>query len=299
MPINIFSPIVRGDHGMGVSWTRRVGHSASNYFTSIDRSSFSLGGTPAQVLNVAGNVGGTLGGVAGVATIAGAAVASGAFLAACAGPQVAVTAAVVGLALLVKGTYSNRESAHHKLKDYVWNLVDDQAPTKLFVSVEELDSAADAAMTLLDDGKSQIKLLGSKLGAAQLKFADFNTKIVAVVNEFTTAKQNYGLVAPGPNRNMYLGVHQTTMDRAKAKAEAMWAKESVQGGAIFEYVRRCSHTGNYLQAPHVVALAMKEKHSPGSVVGKVQTDYFAGSSIATNSRDAFTLLDTEYKKRLP
>jgi hypothetical protein len=56
------------------------------------------------------------------------------------------------------------------------------------------------------------------------------------------------------------------LERVRGQAETT-AKESKSGGTIFEYARRCSHTSNYLQAPHLVALVMHEKFSPGLVVG--------------------------------
>src|SRR3954471_8926064 len=113
MPANVFSPLIRHD----VSNWRRVGHSASNSFQSIDRSSFGFSNASTQVINAASNFGGTAGAVGGAIAIgmtsaAAGAVAGAGFLAAVAGPQVAVTAGVVGLVMLVKGTYSNREAAH-------------------------------------------------------------------------------------------------------------------------------------------------------------------------------------------
>lgn len=299
MPANIFSPIIHDEIGHG----RRVLHSATNYFSSIDRTSFGFSNASTQVVNAASTFAGTAGGVAGAITIgmttaAAGAVAGAGFLAAVAGPQVAVTAAVVGLALLVKGTYSNREAAHKSLTKYVWNLVDDVAPTQgVNFTMKGLEDAADAATTLLDDGKNQIKLLGSKLNASQAKFAALNTRIQQLVTLLLAEKARLdGIPA---SRRVLVERQTAKVHELRVELESVWTKEAKTGGAIFEYVRRCSHTGNYLQAPHLVALAMKEKHSPGSVVGVPQPDYFMGSTLATGSRNAFTTLETEYKKRLP
>jgi hypothetical protein len=300
MPANIFSPIIHNDVGNA----RRVFHSATNYFSSIDRSSFGFSNASTQVVNAASTFAGTAGGVAGgialglSATAASAVVGAG-FLAAVAGPQVAVTAAVVGLALLVKGTYSNREGAHKSLTKYVWNLVDDVPPTQGVIFTQKgLEDAADAATTLLDDGKNQIKLLGTKLQASQIKFAALNNRIQLLMTQFLKEKDIMDKLPPS-RRSQLIGMQRAKVAELYAELENVWAKETKSGGAIFEYVRRCSHTGNYLQAPHIVALAMKEKHSPGSVIGVAQPDYFLGSTLATNSRNAFTTLETEYNKRLP
>jgi hypothetical protein len=275
----IFSGIIDGD----ISRVRRVFHSGTQYFQSIDATSFGMG-----TVNAATAFAGTTGGVAGVVALsmsatAGAAVAGAGLLAACAGPQVAITAAVIGLALLVKGAYSNREAAHKALRAYTWNLVDDVPPVSGVIFDEKgLKAAADAATTLLDDGKNQIKLLGSKLQAAQTKFEALNIKIEAFVPRFEMAKT----ASPG------------TRDAAKRKvrdeALSMWKKESVAGGIIFEYVRRCSHTGNYIQAAHILALAMKESHTPGSVVGVAQPDYFANSAVLAKSRATFKAIEKVY-----
>lgn len=304
VPVNIFSNLIKDD----VSNFRRVRHSFGNYFSSIDRSSFGFSNSATQVVDKASLFAGTAGGVAGAVVIgmgeaAVAGIAGAGFLAACAGPQVAITAAVVGLALFVKGTYSNRESAHKELLNFSWNLVDDVPPTKgvLFTDTT-LKEACDAATTLLDDGKSQIKLLGSKLQAAQTKFNKLNQDIEAAVIRYQTETVALAGLPPTvmQNRssvtNPAIALTQAKLAKMRTEVEGLWAKESKPGGAIFEYVRRCSHTSNYLQAPHLVALAMREKFNPGSVIGKPQPDYFTGSVMATQMRESFTKLELEYAK---
>jgi hypothetical protein len=289
MPENIFSPLINGE----VSHARRVWHSTTNYFSTIDLSPSNVA---AQTANTASNFAGVAGGVGGAITIqlgeaAAAGLAGAGFLAAIAGPQVAVTAAVVSVALLAKGAYSNREAAHRKLSEYVWNLIDDTAPAhgRVF-SQESLDDAADAATTLLDDGKNQLKLLGTKLQSAQQKFRTVNQRFETFVQRANRLKTSPGWRTPSM-RNRVLDEFRQNRDEARA----VWEKEIQSGGAIFEYVRRCAHTGNYLQAPHIISLALKQKISPGSVVGATQPDFFAGMTFATNSRGAFTTLDAAYK----
>ena len=293
MPGNIFSPLINGE----VSAARRVWHSTTNYFSSIDRSSFSLSNVSNQTVNTAANVAGVVGGAAGAITLqlgeaAAAGLAGAGFLAAVAGPQVAVTAAVVGVALLAKGAYSNREAAHRKLSEYVWNLVDDTPPPRgLVFSQESLDDAADAATTLMDDGKNQLKLLGTKLQTAHGKFRTVNQRFERYAQRAHDLRMSWRGISNVAARNRALADYRVLRDEARA----LWEKETGSGGAIFEYVRRCSHTGNYLQAPHIISLALKQKINPGSVVGVAQADYSAGMTVATNSRGAFTTLDAAYK----
>lgn len=316
MPANYFSQFVNDD----ISRTRRVFHSTTNYFRTIDRTSFGLSPAGTKAQGVAGNVAnaggkalegaanaaGVAGGVAGVLATVGVATAGAIGLGvAFGGPQAAIAAAVIGLVLLAKGTYSNRESAHKALSKYVWNYVDDLPPVEgVNFSTASLEDAADAALTLLDDGKNQIKLLGTKLTAKKAKFDTFQTRLQQLVTECNAARTqlaslplmiSFGASAQGSNPA--IAAAEQRVARMLKDIEKLWATESKVDGAIFEYVRRCAHTANYLQAPHIVALAMKEKHSPGSVVGKPQPDYFADCLLAINARASFTALSAEYEKR--
>ncbi len=298
MVANVFTPIVK-EHG--VSNFRRVGHSFTNYFSSIDRTSFGFSSAPQKVVEQAANFAGTAGAVGGTLTlamgeVAVAGLAGAGFLAAVAGPQVAVTAGVIGLALLIKGTYSNREAAHISLGQYVWNMVDTEPPSKLLNTAENLNDACDAAMTLLDDGKSQVKLLGSKLTAASTKLDVFHTALKAKIRTLSAEVTKYRGAVAGVRGDSVRRSAQSKYNRTRNEIMSDMEEAMAQGGAIYEYVRRCAHTGNYIQAAHIVALAMKEKLSPGSVTAVAQTDYFAGFQLAFDSRKVFTELEAAYKK---
>ena len=298
MVANVFTPIVK-EHG--VSNFRRVGHSFTNYFSSIDRSSFGFSSTSQKVVEQTANFAGTAGAVGGTLTLAMgeaavAGLAGAGFLAAVAGPQVAVTAGVVGLALLIKGTYSNREAAHISLGQYVWNMVDTEPPAKLLNTAENINDACDAAMTLLDDGKSQVKLLGSKLGAASAKLEIFHTSLKAKIRILDAEVTKYRGAVAGARGKSVRDAAQKKYSRTRVEIIAEMEEAMAQGGAIYEYVRRCAHTGNYIQAAHIVSLAMKEKLKAGSVTSVAQTDYFAGFQLAIDSRRLFAELEVAYKK---
>ncbi len=250
MTTNLFSEFKEGE----ISRSRRVGHSFTNYYSSMDwkeklSTKAGLAESATQGVAAVANVGGILGLIGGGLAIAGAGAAGAGFFVAVAGPQVAVTAGVVGLALLAKGTYTNREAAHRELSRYVWNMVDDDPPPNgVCFTDDALERAANAALTLMDDGKSQIKLLGPKLETAKVRFDRFNQDVG------DTTAQLLRLRASPQAANAEMAKLRTKMDQAVK-----------QGGAIFEYVRRCCHTGNYIQAPHLLSLAMKEKCLKGSV----------------------------------
>lgn len=289
-----FTPLLDAE----VSNLRRVSHSFSNWFSTIGRDGFTAEDAFDMTMDVAGNASGTLGLVAGAATIAGSAVAGGAFLAACAGPQVAVTAGVLGLVVLAKQTYSNRESAHRTLAPLVWNLVDTEAPSacgggnvqSVVYTADQLNTGASAALELLTDGQNQLKLLGEKLKAADIKFQAFNALVLADQQRLDQLKTRFRAASTASQQQAIRAEYR----QMKAKIIAQWKTEAESGGAIFEYVRRLSHTGNYIQAPHLLALAMQERASPTSVVGKPQRDYFLGSPMAA-SRDVLNNIDSFYK----
>ena len=189
----------------------------------------------------------------------------------------------VALALLAKDTYSNREAAHNDLFwSYAWNLIDDVPPEegKNF-SKPGLERAGKAAFTLLDDGKSQIAILGDKLQAATKKWEHF-------INGFKQTCETARGLPDGPQKS-----------REMDNLSHMWYREIEVGGVIFEFVRRLAHTGNYLQAPHILGLAMKEKFFPESVAGKQQPDFFLGNDRARTLRDGFSLLSQLTLDALP
>jgi hypothetical protein len=276
MPTNMFSALLDGN----VSHTRRVLHSAQNYFQTVhvnpfgDSSSVNLG----NLTNVGGQAMNVMGVVAGSAAIgfATGAVATGAFAAAVAGPQAAVTLGVISIAMAVKSAYSNREASHKALSKHVFNMVDDMEPA-LFTDAT-LKEAAKAANYLLSEGQNQFELVSSKYQTALAGFNKYLGTLDAKITIFN-----------GPG---------TPVAKAKAKREATAEFHAAQqpGGAIFQFVRRCSHTGNYLQAPHIMHLAIVEQLTPGKVVGQVgaHAKHFSDAHIVQTSRGMFTALHTKF-----
>lgn len=277
MPENpIFTPMLAK---IEVSNVRRVTHSLTNWFQSIDRSSFSVSNITGQSLGAFGNASGTLGLVAGVATVAGSSIATGAFLAACAGPQVAITAGVAGIVMFAKSAYSNRDQAHQVLSQYIWNLVDDQPPPQSLSDPKNLAKAADAALTLLNDGQSQLKLLPKKMETATARFNTFHTSLAQIEAEITTLNNRKASAVRNPSQ---MALIDKELQKKKASLREKLEKSMKDGGELFEYVRRLSHTGNYIQAPLVVAYSIKVSAEGGNSQSPsaMQTDYFANSPLA-------------------
>lgn len=291
MAANIFSPLINGE----ISNFRRVGHSATNYMSTIGRSSVTVDNVINTSVNLVGVAGGVSGAITLASTVAAGTATAGVMALAFAGPQAAVATAVIGIALLAKGAYSNREAAHKKLSQYVWNFIDNENP-KIALNTHTLADAADAAMYLLTEGGNQIKLLGSKHQAALTKFNTLNSTITAkkVKIENDIAREQPHL-APG---SMAAGAARQAIAQWKARfkteLDAIWEKETKPGGIIFEYVRRCAHVGNYIQAPHIVSMAMRENIQSGYVAGMTHTDYFANCPVAMQSRKSFADLGAIY-----
>lgn len=252
MTANYFSPLVKGKPA-DLSRIKKGLHSSRDWLkTQIPAAPKNKTSALFGALNVAGSAVGVGSAAASAGVLGGTA---GLILAS---PALAIGSAVAGLVLLGKDRYSNREAAHLAIQDYVWNLVDDCPPTKLDSS--NVDAAADAALTLLADGKNQMKLMKGKYESAE-------KAAMAAAQRILSLKD--------------LG----------ARTDALKKECAAPNGAIFHYVRRCSHLGNYLQAPQIVTLALKEKFAPGTLRNTRQEDFFFGSEAAKATRAWFETFD--------
>ncbi len=303
MPVNMFSPLLNED----VSRFRRVGHSAKNYLQTVhvnpfgDHSSINLD----NLSNVGGQAMNVMGVVAGSAAIgfATGAVATGAFAAAVAGPQAAVTLGVIAVAMSLKSAYSNREASHKALSPFVHNMVDDVAPPQW--TKEGLKKAAQAANYLLSEGQNQFELVSSKYQAAATSFRAYLVKLDAKVTAFNIAKAaldaHLRTPATTPTLRQSHAAQRVNLSnqiiKIKKEAAAEYETAMQSGGAIFEFVRRCSHTGNYLQAPHIMHLAIMEELKSGEVTGPSQRHQggFNRAEIVTTSRTMFSELDAKFR----
>jgi hypothetical protein len=184
------------------------------------------------------------------------------------------------------------------LAPLVWNLVDNEAPSacgggsvqSVVYTADQLNTGASAALELLTDGQNQLKLMGEKLNAADTKFKEFNNLILADQQRLAVLENRFKAARTPAERKSLL----VEARKMRAKNIEQWKTNAESGGAIFEYVRRLSHTGNYIQAPHLLALAMQERAFPNSVVGVPQKDYFSGSPLAA-SRNVLKNIDSFYE----
>lgn len=302
--LNIFSKLIR--EGSNVSLFRKVRHSASNFVrgkrapSGLNRKQRAVNAV--RPANVA--FGSTRAAASVMKHMSGAAAGTG-FVVAILGPQATVTAAAITLALLAKSMYSNREAAHRGLIDYVWNMVDDKGP-RTPLTEESLRKAGQAALTLLKDGQNQVAIMGKKHATAEKKFNVLQKEIEEIASNFYASKQSRDAennqaiyengVAIGSKTSFLYQIHQEQMDRYRSQLSSIWTKETKPGRIIHQYVRRCVHTGNYLQAPYVLHLAMLEASSPGSVINNTNLmgDPFLGNTLCIQSRAHFKKLDKFY-----
>lgn len=278
---NIFSELKNADVG---STGRKVWHSLR------DRLNVAFGGSgtdmavtgatyAANTVGIAGSAVGFAGGVVAILGTTGA-------IAALAGPQAAITLGVLGLVatiaticLMAKDAYSDRESAHKVLSDYCWNLVD-QAPPIIKLDENSIDKAVKAAMTLVDDGKSQIERLHEKFNIAKVNVDIFNKKSGDLFASFVNS------------------VNTTTHAQQEAKVKELvdfWEAALKPNGAIFELVRRCVHAANYLQAYHIIDLNVRYKLAPKSDFKPIEHffvhDFFKHSKMREESAALFKALE--------
>ncbi len=256
---------------------RRVGHSASNWFSRRRGDLTPDIGTPLNLAENAATATGLVGIGAGIAAMAGS---TAAFVVAVGGPQVAITAGVISLVALAKGAYSNRESAHEKLIPYVWSLIDPGPPRiDIFNNTTAFEEASSAAAYLLKEAESQYSEMGNKLQVAENNFSRFWIEYTKVINILLTPQQ--GGIWPGegimrdydhltPSKKGFadpimLKNHEKC-NNAKVKSDEMWERGIKQGGAVFEYIRRLVHIGNYLQCPAILSAATFNKLQANSVI---------------------------------
>lgn len=292
---NVFSDLKAGATLLHSSWRfpalsspgRRVTSSASNFA----RGAFQrmTQGPAIGRARTAGNAvleGGSnaLGVMSTGASVAAAVGCTVAFTAAMSGPQAGIALGLIGLAVMAKNSYSNREAAHDVIQPYVWTLVDTKAP-KAFPSGTELDTLVGACMALQDDGKSQFELLEQKYNQRRVIFETHMKKITDAIQERDRLN---GLQLAGGGTIS----HDTEMDKLERKAIELYRDGIKPGGPIWEFVRRCCHMSNYLQAPAIIAIGVKQKLVPGSAndydfSGK---DFFANSNLA-GIREMFFKID--------
>lgn len=279
MPKNIFSEFKKPGAVQLKGFTapfRRMGHSARDkvktYSPGLNTE------TAAKGLGNISQVGGLMGLGAGIAAIASSAAAGTAFVVAVGGPQVAVTAGVVGLALLVRDAYSNRDRRHEALIPYVWSLIDDEPPAINILDGQnsaELEKAAALAIYLMKEADSQFEGMGNKLRTAELNFDNFIKSYKQTIDILLkkngdkwvgeTCMQAYQA------KTQFLTLPERTFvdpemreafeifNKAKIESEKMWNDACKQGNPVFEFMRRLSHVGNYFQCAHIINVSIFTK----------------------------------------
>jgi hypothetical protein len=175
---------------------------------------------------------------------------SGAAVTALTGPAVGITLGIAAILQTAKSTYSNREKAHAKLTDYVWSYIDDEPPRQPLD-----DDAKSAALGLLLDGQAQTNRLPSKLADAERKFNQFNVEYNKLVKYHT-------LFDVSKNDQKTLPSILPKLFEAEEKRQDLLDAAFASNGAIFEYMRRLVHAGNYIQATKIFAKVMEEDDRP-------------------------------------
>jgi hypothetical protein len=266
-----------------------MGHSASNFFSgTYDRLRGNSAGDNALAAAEAGNV--AAGMVATAASAAAVAGCSAAFTAAMAGPQAGVTLGIIGLALLAKEAYSNREAAHDAIQPYVWSVVDTEEPTPV-QDLTKLKQIAAACLTLQEDGKNQFGLIQTKYNDRYHRYLQYIKTITAQIDRRNTLNFNARNVRT-PLRTVERQRMLGAALEADQEAKRLIDQGQKRGGDIWEFVRRCSHISNYIQASEIVALAVRTEFSVGKSVNQsfFTKDYFERSQFA-DARKIFFATD--------
>ena len=351
MPYQSIFDDLRQDGRVNVNTLRRIGHSASdrvrvNYqdFKSRVSTVFKSGSSRSdrataamdaslQVLDTVGQVLTHTGTAAATAVLVATAVSGAAFVAAISGPQAALAMGLLGLVLAARAAYSNRDAAHDKLRTYTWSFLTSTKPTALTDAV--IDEVADAAFTLLEDGKAQMSRLHEKFETRAKAFNEFNKSYIDKSQALADARAGYGPAkaaydaamiqksqanhATGTNRQQIINQAQSTFNTAnnnlntvtnnfnklKKELDKMWNDAITSGGAIFEFSRRCIHASNYIQAAEIVHIRsfyrFRQSHARldlavfNSHFTGTQTDFYTDINTVTAYRNAVAAADAAYR----
>ena len=241
-----------------VSTFRKMAHSASNKISSMSKKS--VGATLVEQGNNAVAV------MAIGSSIAVAASSTAAFAVAMTGPAAGIALGVIGIALVAKSMYSNRETAHAALTPYMFSLIDSTAPTPLPADKPSLEKLGGAALSLITDSQAQVSQGQSKLASAETAFNAW----LRSYGEANRWHQRYK-VDKQPGNKALVVEHEPARQALVTNAEK-------SGGAIFEYMRRLVHFGNYIQIFEFFGKVLKgdtaswtESAAFGSYLTTVQT----------------------------
>ena len=347
---NIFDDL-RKDGKVNVNRVRRVAHSASDSarvgfqnFTNRVSTVFARGSSAKergvavmdvslQVLDTSATLLTHTGTAAAAAVIAVSAISGVAFVAAISGPQAALAMGLLGLVIAVRAAYSDRDSAHDALRKYTWSFLTSTPPEKLDTE-DKLEAAAEAAFTLMEDGKAQMSRLHEKFQVRAKAFNEFNKSFIDKSQALADARGAYriaqtnlntataektataGLKGPLGEHRIRIALEKfnaahikhtqatNNFNNLKKELDKMWAGAIVSGGAIFEFSRRCIHASNYIQAAEIVHLRsyfkFRKSHAPvdlnthPSHFTGPTLDFYDGINTVTGYRDAVTAADAAY-----
>ncbi len=210
-----------------VSTFRKVMHSAGNKIGSMSKKDAGV------AFVEQGNA--AVGVLAFSASVAIAAGSTAAFAVAMTGPGAGIGIGIIGFVLAAKALYSNREAAHDAVTPHMFSLIDAVPPTPLPSDKVSLDKLGGAALSLIADGQAQVNQGHSKLVAAEAAYNAFLVKY----NDISRYHVRYKTDKQPGNKALVL--------ENEPKRQELILNAEKQGGAIFDYVRRLVHYGNYLQ----------------------------------------------------
>lgn len=213
------------------------------------------------------------------------------------GPILAGLLGLIGLGVMIKGTYSNRDDAHYKLGPFVYNLITDKAPTNsIYTNPEHLETAAKHAGYLLKDAPNQFALMGPKLHSKQKAFTrrwaeylDLTSWLHgyrwAWTKNYMRDYEIWARSAKPTEVGSVITDHHIKLNTAITSGSDLLTKHAKQGGDIFEYMRRLIKVGNYLQCANIVSLATYSKLNFNENTNQAATDPFITWAAAKGFRD--------------
>jgi hypothetical protein len=295
MPVNKFSILRTELNGIRVSMTRRITHSASDWF----RNQWSSTSSPEKGLMLVEGLNDGAGMTATAITALGlGAVGAGAVIA---GPVTAGITGLIGLGYMAKGSYSNRDDAHFKLQSFVWNLVDDVPPKSIYTNDANLKEAAQHATYLMKEASNQYEYMGEKSAKTTRKFKATWKEYEKLVGPLIGAswqqvekemRIHRYLTADDSAKNLpNLQKLAFSLNSAKVSADELQKKHCAVGGDIFNFIRRIIKVGNYLQCANIISRATYGQLKCNTQTDQTTTDPFLNWDFAIYSRGSAKEMD--------
>lgn len=214
-------------------------------------------------------------------------------------PIMAGVVAIYNIGKYAYSFYSNRESQHKKLNEFVWSGIDKKRPIQL--DRNNIKEPAAAAHYLLLNAENQMERGMQKLLNQMNLLESDMRKLVAIAD--IVAREGNALGGVFTNRSLSLQskkIKQLLVFENIKTGFKLIDKMTKPGGVIQQTARRVQHFSNYLQAPMIYANAMAANFCNFAEIKQLDDPFAqgAGADLRQKMQDISNLIDAFYNLSL-